>query len=203
MARDVEKYLRWIYGSNDLPDKSVWTDIASQYAITVEELEAGAMKAMTSAESAGVTIEEMLEHIAIIAETKGRFGGEAGNSLRNIYRGALRPESAEDLEFLGFRVRKEDNTPCSASDILKDIARKWNKPRSIFADCWKRHRGLKGKLAVLRKMRSFAGTPLLWILDRDVWVWWGIAEKIAGARSATDLIALLDHISTRHDNNEV
>jgi len=100
-------------------------EVSKKFNITAKDLGAALQHTGGSAKQAGVTLDQTIGLITVIAEATGRAGAEIGNSLRTLSSFVYRPETVKGLERMGIAVQLADKSYRKLGDILGTVVRKW------------------------------------------------------------------------------
>lgn len=100
-------------------------EVSKKFNITAKDLGAALQHTGGSARQAGVTLDQTIGLITVIAEATGRAGAEIGNSLRTLSSFVYRPETVKGLERMGIAVQLADKSYRKLGDILGTVVRKW------------------------------------------------------------------------------
>lgn len=129
MSRIVSAMQIFGIEAEDATDKivSFMNEIDNNFAISTADLSDGLSKAGATANSFGVSMEETLGHITAIGEASRESGRIVGNSLKTIYSRITTMGGARDvLDSVGISIKDMNGEVRDVSDILEDLAGKWN-----------------------------------------------------------------------------
>lgn len=95
--------------------------------MTTQDLALGITKAGSAANTFGISINKLIGDTAAIATATRESGSIIGNSLKTIYsRLTTMSKSEGTLKAVGVAMRDTSGEVRSATDILDELAGKWN-----------------------------------------------------------------------------
>lgn len=102
-------------------------EVDNNFAITTKNLADATAKGGATAQTFGVTLEEMIGHVTAIGVATRESGTIVGNSLKTIYSRITTMDGAVDiLDSVGVSTKGLDGEMRSVSDILEDLHGKWD-----------------------------------------------------------------------------
>lgn len=102
-------------------------EIDNNFAVTTQNLALSMTRAGASANTFGVSMEELLGHTTAIATATRESGSIIGNSLKSIYSRITTMDKSEGvLKEAGVSMRDLSGETRDVSDIMAELAGKWN-----------------------------------------------------------------------------
>ncbi|MGV2886809.1 phage tail tape measure protein [Paenibacillus taichungensis] len=102
-------------------------EIDNNFAVTTQNLATSMTRAGASANTFGVSMEELLGHTTAIATATRESGSVIGNSLKSIYSRITTMDKSEGvLKEAGVSMRDLSGETRDVSDIMAELAGKWN-----------------------------------------------------------------------------
>lgn len=83
-------------------------------------------RSAAAANTYGVSMDELLGYITAIQEVTRDSGANVGNSLKTIFSRITMSGSVNALQEVGVGVFNDDGTTRNFSNIIEDLAGKWN-----------------------------------------------------------------------------
>ncbi|KXZ22298.1 phage tail tape measure protein [Bacillus nakamurai] len=102
-------------------------EVDNNYAVTTLDLANSIRKAGSTASTFGVELNDLIGYTTAIASTTRESGNIVGNSLKTIFaRIGNNDSSIKALEQIGISVKTASGEAKSASDLINELAEKWN-----------------------------------------------------------------------------
>ncbi|MFE6075784.1 phage tail tape measure protein [Paenibacillus sp. NPDC057886] len=102
-------------------------EIDNNFAVTTQNLALSMTRAGASANTFGVSMEELLGHTTAIATATRESGSVIGNALKSIYsRITTMDKSEEVLDAAGVSMKDLNGETRGVADIMAELASKWN-----------------------------------------------------------------------------
>ncbi|MCP1185099.1 phage tail tape measure protein [Paenibacillus sp. 1781tsa1] len=102
-------------------------EVDNNYAVTTQNLALSLTRAGASANTFGISMEKLIGDTAAITTATRESGSVVGNSLKSIYSRVTSMAKSEDvLKGVGVSMREMNGEVRDVSDILDDLAGKWN-----------------------------------------------------------------------------
>jgi len=104
----------------------VLNETDNNYAVTVRQLADSLSHASSAAETYGASLEQLTGYTTAIAEVTRESGSVIGNMLKSTFSRIYADEAAEALAEIGVQTRDIAGESRKVSDVLSDLAAKWN-----------------------------------------------------------------------------
>lgn len=101
-------------------------ELSNKTGASTEDLAHALSKSSSSAQTAGISFDELVAMSASIVETMKISGNEAGNFLKSLSTRILRDTTLSDLEDIGITVRDNNGEIISATKILQNLGGAWD-----------------------------------------------------------------------------
>src|SRR3990167_7383774 len=98
--------------------------VDAKFAVSSKDLADAISRVGNSAVDAGVSFDQLLASVALVAQTTGRSGAVIGNSLKTIFTRVGRPETLNNLRKMGILTHNSDGK-LPIIDILINLAKKY------------------------------------------------------------------------------
>lgn len=120
----LNSFNKQVIDSTQLVSKFAKVDAA--FAVSSADLAEAIRRVGSSAQDAGVGIDELIALVTAAQQTTARGGSVIGNSLKTIFTRLQRQDTIQALEDLGVAVRDTQNNLLSAEVILKNFAKTYD-----------------------------------------------------------------------------
>jgi len=129
----INSYNKEVITSTDLTNKLA--SISSRFAISGKDIADALQRVGSSAQDAGVNIDQLIALITSAQHITNRGGDVIGNALKSIFQRVQRNDTVDQLQAIGVAARDVAGNTRSAVDILKslsDVYPNLNKSQQTF-----------------------------------------------------------------------
>lgn len=96
--------------------------VDAAFAVSSRDLAEAVKRVGSTAQDAGLNIDELISLVTALQQTTARGGAVIGNSLKTILTRIQRPDVLDQLELVGVRVRDTQDSLLPTIDILRNLA---------------------------------------------------------------------------------
>jgi hypothetical protein len=100
--------------------------VDATFAVSASDLANAIQRVGSSAQDAGVSLDELIAIISLAQQTTNRGGDIIGNSLKTIFTRIQRAEVLDQLQSLGVSAKDLEGNPLPAAKIFGNLARTYN-----------------------------------------------------------------------------
>lgn len=121
ITASVNSFNKSMLTSTEIINKFAAVDAA--FAVSSKDLAQGIARSGSSAQEAGISINELISLVATLQQQSQRGGAVIGNALKTIFARIARPEVLDQLSEAGVALRNLDGSAKSTIQVFQDFAR--------------------------------------------------------------------------------
>lgn len=125
LTAGVNSFGQTLISTTELINKLANVDAA--FAVSAGDLAEAIKRVGSTAQDAGVDIDELLALVTAAQQTTARGGAVIGNALKTIFTKVQRPEVLEQLDLLGVAIKDISGNVLPATKILESLANQFDK----------------------------------------------------------------------------
>lgn len=125
LTATINSFSKSMLTSTDIVNKFAAVD--AKFAVSSADLAEAVKRVGSSAQEAGVDLDELIAIVTTAQQTTARGGAVIGNALKTIFQKIERPQVLEQLELLGVVTRESNGEMLSATKILTNLATAYDK----------------------------------------------------------------------------